>query len=468
MNIVRAAAARRGTSRTDWLIILFALAASGAALGFLPQLAGWLVAGIIAALILIGGAFWLRSGKSKQDTSAEIGRLLMFGIAAALPSLLIAHSIDQRQTSLENEFKARQRAEDLQLQVGFQGNLRGVNLSGRSLRRFQLPGRNLNGAHLEGATLTGANLAGAMLIGARLDGARLDNVNLTYANLRDASLAGADLRGAKLISAQLENTCFAPGIDEQGKQKPTNLRGAHFAGAYLNGPTFVGANLQDALFTEDLRDAGGIATSVFINANIRGAQFPPGQSPQRVTARSFRPPEVPLALVPRNARGDSVASVSDGDTLRLKTFGKAELAGEDAPTVLAGSRWGAEARRFASSKLPPGRRVRYEPVLHRNNRGDLVAEADRFGRKSIYLWRVSANDSGKGQLFNQEIMASGYAKARPAFITQQADRMKHRTADRFIARDIIESQKPARQAAFRVWSTCAGPGPVEPFALTSP
>jgi hypothetical protein len=89
--------------RPDHLAIAFCCVAIAAALLFLPGRTGWGVAAGVAALIAVGGLFWMRSHE-QRDTQGEIGKLLLFGLAAALPSLIISHAIDERQNAASAPF----------------------------------------------------------------------------------------------------------------------------------------------------------------------------------------------------------------------------------------------------------------------------------------------------------------------------------------------------------------------------
>ncbi len=78
----------------------------------------------------------------------------------------------------------------------FEGDFRGVDLSGANLRRACLIGADFRGANLSGADLSGAYLSDATLCGA----------NLSDANLTGANLERADLREANLLNAQIADT----------------------------------------------------------------------------------------------------------------------------------------------------------------------------------------------------------------------------------------------------------------------
>lgn len=434
-------------SRTDWLVLGACGVFIAAALALLPNLAGWAVAGAVAGMIALGCAFWLRS-PAKENTAAELGRLLMFSLAAGLPSLLISHSIQERQKTLEKAFAARQRAEDLQLQIGFQSSLAGVNLKGRNLARFELPGRDLSKADLEGANLTQANLYGANLSGAKLHGARLDGADLRAANLSDAILSGASLDGALMFSTRLTGACFAPGRGLDAQFGAAHLRRARLAGAYLEDANFAGADLRNAHFTEDLRDARDVSSAVFVGADLRGVQWPRGFGGP---ARAAGPPAaVPATRVPPGAEEDSITAVSDGDTVLLRRLGKTQVLGIDAPRVDVPSDWGRRTQRFTRTRLAPGTRVYYlrAPSSRRKKR------ADPFGRTFVFLWRAEPNGkdgSRRGVLFNEEIVARGYAKVARLFADEPRQRPEPQAT---LRREVMDSQRRPKAGAYGVWSNC--------------
>lgn len=418
-----------------------------AALIVLPRLAGWAVGGVAAGLIAVGGVFWLRSS-AKQDTAAEVGRLLMFGLAASLPSLLISHAIDERQKGLERAFASRQRAEDLQLQIGFQHSLAGVTLRGRDLAGFELPQRDLSQADLEGADLRRANLRGANLSGAKLYGARLDGADLTRANLSEAVLTGARLDDAKLFSSDLTGACFASGRGLAASYGPARLEHARLAGADVRDANFAGADLRDARFSEDLRDARDVPRAVFVGAALQRVQWPRGfAGPRNFAASRAQAPSVP---VPAGAREDTVVAVSDGDTVLLERAGPAELLGVDAPPLDDPSGWGRRARSFTLGRLRPGARVYSLPALSSEG-----TRADAFGRRFVFLWRPAA-DAGdgarRGILFNREIVAEGYAKAALRFSLEPTRQRAEPEAT--LRREIVDSQRLPKASAQGVWSTC--------------
>ena len=90
---------------------------------------------------------------------------------------------------------------------GYEANLRGRDLAGKSFRYA-----DLRRVDFRGANLSKADLTGAILCEANLEGADLMDAMLTNANLEDASLANADLSGAYLAGAILSDTALRPRV----------------------------------------------------------------------------------------------------------------------------------------------------------------------------------------------------------------------------------------------------------------
>ncbi|SDE65729.1 Uncharacterized protein YjbI, contains pentapeptide repeats [Variovorax sp. CF079] len=146
--------------------------------------------------------------------------------------------------------------------------LRGLDLTGADLRRFDLRGVDCTGAMLEAANLHGMQLAGASFDGAvlvRADlgealaaGCDFSNANLGKANLHSVDAAGAVFAGANLWEARLEQAGLARAI----------VGAAQFYRASLIGIDLSHAELAEAQFLEcDLSSAD------FSHANFGGAQF---------------------------------------------------------------------------------------------------------------------------------------------------------------------------------------------------
>jgi hypothetical protein len=135
-------------------------------------------------------------------------------------------------------------------------DLRGLQLVGRSLVRFNLARARLDGAALVRADLGSAHLERASLKEARLMSAGLsavhaEKVNLSGANLRGADLHYGNFRGVicseatNLAHADLREANFAG-----AKMVATNLSRADLTKTCFDGANLKEANLSDAIFDQ--------------------------------------------------------------------------------------------------------------------------------------------------------------------------------------------------------------------------
>jgi uncharacterized protein YjbI with pentapeptide repeats len=127
-----------------------------------------------------------------------------------------------------------------------------ADLSGAILRGTNLKGANLSDANLSHTELRDADLSGAILRGTNLKGANLSGANLSHTKLTNADLSGADLSDADLGRA----------IPFRANLKDANLSNVDFICACLNDANLEGANLKGANF--------GYAS--LANANLRGVK----------------------------------------------------------------------------------------------------------------------------------------------------------------------------------------------------
>jgi uncharacterized protein YjbI with pentapeptide repeats len=112
-------------------------------------------------------------------------------------------------------------------------DLRGVDLTGATLRDASFKRANLAGADLTDADGRRAKFVSSAMQNVRLDGANLVRADLTNADLTGASLVGVDLTSARLFHADLS------GADLTGARlNNTDLLKAKFAGAtWIDGKT---------------------------------------------------------------------------------------------------------------------------------------------------------------------------------------------------------------------------------------
>ncbi|MDR3154389.1 MAG: pentapeptide repeat-containing protein [Deltaproteobacteria bacterium] len=163
-------------------------------------------------------------------------------------------------------------------------DLKGANLSGATLSRWNGEGADLSGADLSGASLSNVNFASANLSGANLERASFFACDLSRADFRSARLVraglflhtrapSADFRGADLSGAAF-NIAEASGADFSG-----SLGGrACFSGVRLRGASFQGGSFREAVFHgADLTGSdffgADLMRCVFGGARLAGAVF---------------------------------------------------------------------------------------------------------------------------------------------------------------------------------------------------
>jgi micrococcal nuclease len=135
---------------------------------------------------------------------------------------------------------------------------------------------------------------------------------------------------------------------------------------------------------------------------------------------------------PAIAQSAVVASITDGDTIRVRSNGErhtVRLLAVDAPEV--GSECGAsKATAYVRDFVPPGSTVWLEPD---------VEDRDRYGRLLRYVWRAD------GQLLNARLVRAGWAVAT-----------HYLPNDRRWA-TMQQAEQAARAARAGIWARCAPP-----------
>ena len=400
------------------------------------------VAIAVVALILGAVLWWFGTDASRGWD--DVGRGLVMSAVFAAIAGLVQHEIDQGE---------KRRA--LELSLSQSQNLSGAELSGEDLESFRLQGKNLTQADLSGTHLDDANLYGANLSSADLRGAHLTDADLRHADLGGADLRGADLTGARLgganlnvallagarlrrahlVSATMRSACFA----SSGTTRRTDLTRAQLAGADLTGAVLTGAELGKADFEADLQPAT-LDGAGFAGARATGTDWPLEFNPKAALAGrpAPQPGAKPGRTTPRGAFAAQVTLVEDGDTvlledpveggkLPLKGFGRARLAGINAPPP--GTATGQRARNRVND-LIGGLDVRVELAK---------PKPDRSRRYLVYIW---IRQGLLNRLLIQEGLASVLASGRKPDVE----------------RDFAAQQTRAKQQGKGRWGNCAPAG----------
>lgn len=152
-----------------------------------------------------------------------------------------------------------------------------------------------------------------------------------------------------------------------------------------------------------------LAGALVVLLRVAPAQAPP-HTPSTTGGGASRPDApaghagsadaaAPVDAVPEHATPAVVASITDGDTLRVNVDGRnvpVRLLELDAPEV-DGACGAAEATAALSTLAPVGTTVWLEPDVERR---------DRYGRLLRYVWRAD------GTMVNRALVRRGWARAR--------------------------------------------------------
>jgi uncharacterized protein YjbI with pentapeptide repeats len=176
-----------------------------------------------------------------------------------------------------------------------------LDLTGKSLKGFNLEGKDLRALLLVNSDLTKANMRESILCG----------VDLTRAILSETDLHGADLTGSRLVGAHLYGTNFF-----RAKLKDCDLTYALAVGAGFADADLSEASLRATMFTVvNMNSASLVSTdllfSSFSGVEFRGANFERATFSHTVLAGCDMRDAVGLAKVEH----DGPSSI-DSETLR--------------------------------------------------------------------------------------------------------------------------------------------------------
>jgi uncharacterized protein YjbI with pentapeptide repeats/endonuclease YncB( thermonuclease family) len=402
----------------------------------------WLI--VAAAVLALLGALLLIPQLDEPSARGSLGQALITGAALSLALIVVQEYNDQNRKKATSAQERIAKDQALEITVGLQHDLAGVDLQGQNLAGVDLGTKDLIRADLRRAQLKQAQLVGARLMWAHLDGANLIGANLTEARLQNATLGGAHLEGAYFNLAQLGGATVGRG--PHGKAAylaranftDADLRGACLAGADLHGANVHGADFSGAVLTDvDLRGAQLEEDGVPVNLKATWAarvlidgkdkHYLPTASAMR--RRLGRPR---IASPPSATITDRVVTTFDGDTIKLQHRGWVSLIGLNAPG--RNDEIGRQAKNFVEHALPTNAPVRYQ--LGPQPREPFPREV---GRWRAYVWLRD------GRFLNASLLEAGYAQRE----------VKPPEANRY--RPVLEqAEQRAKAGGLGVWKTCRG------------
>jgi uncharacterized protein YjbI with pentapeptide repeats len=288
--------------------------------------AGWLPAIGLGVLLGISVLLW---SADPSKSWGDLGQGIMVSVVVAIALLAIQNDIEDRSKrreisrddSLRRADLRRQHASDrqaLQLTLGQQKDLSGVDLRNRDLRGFFLAGKNLSNAVLDGARFDRASLRDAKLHSVTAYRARFDEAQLSGADLgdsmfseqgsgplRSASFRGANMGGATLRASVARGVDFAGAFLDEANLSRVLLEGARFARASLRSVDLSQAYLPGADFRgADLTGARLCSAVALAQADLNGATFskttrwPPGFRADEAGAVHTKYPHVLVRAFP--------------------------------------------------------------------------------------------------------------------------------------------------------------------------
>jgi uncharacterized protein YjbI with pentapeptide repeats len=253
----------------------------------------WLIGALILIVAVAPGMYLWWPTRGDLAARSDFGVNLVTGALVALAIFVLQLLFELRIDTLDTQRQAQANRQNLELTIGLQHNLTGIDLTGKPLGHFYFYGKTLRDAQFRGADLTGAILTRSDLSCADLSGAILNDttageiviegVNLEAARLVDATLDyshrskqgcnddiqhhpdfdGAVLIRATLTHARLHETSF----------RNTNFGGASLSDAVLSGSDLTGARLVHAsLDRADISDSD-LTRASFVDASLAEADL---------------------------------------------------------------------------------------------------------------------------------------------------------------------------------------------------
>jgi uncharacterized protein YjbI with pentapeptide repeats len=242
-------------------------------------------AAIFVAAVVPGMLLWWPS-RNEPDARSGFGVSLVTGAVVALAIFALQILFELRLDHVEQQRQKQADRQNLELTIGLQPNLPGIQLAGEELEEFFFYGKNLRDANFARANLDGATFTDSDLSCADFSRAALTNVtaqrvdlggtNLEGANLGEAILSNAHRRGNRrcanahtnFTDALLRATVLDNARLEESNFRGANLRGADLHSSHLEGSDFTGARLVGA----DLEYAH-LERAFLVGADLHGAEL---------------------------------------------------------------------------------------------------------------------------------------------------------------------------------------------------
>jgi uncharacterized protein YjbI with pentapeptide repeats len=395
--------------------------------------AGWALLAIFVFGVFLMLAASVERG-SPAKVGSELGRSLL---VAGLLAFAVWFVGDLRRPIEERKA--------LQVTLGLQQKMPGIDLHEEDLDDFNLAGRNLEGADLEGAhlgeanligtNLADANLANADLVGADIKEADLSGADLSHAELQDVEATKVDLHGARLLDVDLSGADLSGADLRRSCLAEGSLVDASLPDAHLEGAALTDADLKGARFWFDLRHAYLRGIALDGAEHTLAASWPPdfADRAQELTAPDHSSPPA-VATAPRGLRFGQVLGVPDGDTVLLETTDghlPARMIGINAPELEADR--GPTARKELLELLPKRSKVWFAHDVRR---------IDVYHRDLLYLF------NRRGELVNELMLQRGAAIA-------QTDPPRKKGGRNIRYRKQLEAAESwARQHARGLWAKC--------------
>ena len=203
---------------------------------------------VVLAVTIVPGVWLWWPLRHDGEQRGALGAALLTGAVVSFAVFAVQlvfdarlRDIDERRADEQARRAAVQQEQAdraaLQLTVGLQEKLAGIDLNGRDLSGFFLSGKKLQRANLTNANLRGANLSRTNLTQGQLQGAHLEDAHLDGANLTGAVLALANLSRAVLTQATLADAELSSAVLSGADLTGVDLSGASIAGATYDSKT---------------------------------------------------------------------------------------------------------------------------------------------------------------------------------------------------------------------------------------